>query len=281
MNKIKEKIVILYDGDNCSDGFSSAWVAWKKFGNKAKYIGVLHQQPIPYGLENKIIYMIDFTYPENIVRGLIRNNISVTAIDHHIYMKETVKLTENYSFSLKNSGCVLAWKLFFPINPMPKLLKYIEDTDLWRHKLPHSREIFAYLMLYDFNFKNWDIIAKKIQDKKQFKTCLEIGRAILKYESRMVELLFKSHVEKIKIDGHVALAVNSPFYANELGNKLAEKSLFGIVWRIIKGELHVSLRSIGKKFDVAKLAKKFGGGGHKTSSGFIIKGYKLPWKTVK
>ena len=113
MEKIKEKVVILYDGGDCSDGFGGAWTAWKKFGNGAKYIGVFHQSPIPEGLNNKIIYMIDFTYPEEITRKLIKDNITVTSIDHHVSVLKAIKLTKNYSYSENNSGSVLAWKYFF------------------------------------------------------------------------------------------------------------------------------------------------------------------------
>ena len=43
----------------------------------------------------------------------------------------------------------------------------------------------------------------------------------------------------------------------------------------------VSLRSDGS-VDVSKLAKKYGGGGHKAAAGFSFKvGRKAPWKKIK
>src|SRR3989344_3599696 len=68
--KISKDIVVLYHS-NCTDGFGGAWAAWKKFGDKAEYIGVIHQTPVPKGLKNKCIYSVDFTYPEPIVKKLI------------------------------------------------------------------------------------------------------------------------------------------------------------------------------------------------------------------
>src|SRR3989338_10219323 len=126
-----KKIIILYHAD-CSDGFGGAWAAWKKFGNKVSYIPVWHQEPPPKGLKNKIIYMIDFTYPEKITKKLIRDNKRVTSIDHHETAEKTTKLTFDYRFSLDNSGSALAWKYFHPKKKIPLFLKNIEDMDLWK-----------------------------------------------------------------------------------------------------------------------------------------------------
>ena len=55
IRRLNKDIVVLYH-NNCTDGFSSAWVAWKKFGNKAEYIGIgLDDSPLR-GLINKEIY---------------------------------------------------------------------------------------------------------------------------------------------------------------------------------------------------------------------------------
>jgi phosphoesterase RecJ-like protein len=50
-----------------------------------------------------------------------------------------------------------------------------------------------------------------------------------------------------------------------------------------EGEIHASLRSNGK-VNVAKLAEKYGGGGHKKAAAFIFNSSlykKFPWKLVK
>ena len=111
---IKENIVILFDGDECPDGFGGAWVAWKKFKNTAKYIGVLHNEPLPGGLENKTIYLIDFTCSEREMKKLVNDNMKVVLIDHHISAEGATKVADERLFSLKHSGSVLAWKYFNP-----------------------------------------------------------------------------------------------------------------------------------------------------------------------
>ena len=278
---IKEKIVVLYDGADCSDGFGGAWVAWKKFKNKAKYIGVFHQAPVPEGIKDKIVYTIDFAYPESVTRQLMKDNISVTSIDHHISAKKAIELTKNYSYSENNSGSVLAWKYFFPDKPIPKLLKYVEDNDLWKHKLPRTEEIFLYQDLSGFNFKEWDKLAKRLEDPQKFKEAVSIGNALIKFRDNLIKPILEKKSEKILFEGHRALAVNSPFFASEIGNILTKKDVdVGVVWKKGDNKIFVSLRGNGK-VDVSKLAQKYGGGGHKNAAGFTLPDFPLPWKAIK
>jgi nanoRNase/pAp phosphatase (c-di-AMP/oligoRNAs hydrolase) len=73
-------------------------------------------------------------------------------------------------------------------------------------------------------------------------------------------------------------------FASETGNALVNKEKrigIAIVWYSEGGAIKVSLRSTDK-FDVSKLAEKYGGGGHKKAAGFIIKDFKdIPWKLIK
>ena len=66
------------------------------------------------------------------------------------------------------------------------------------------------------------------------------------------------------------LAINAnALFTSELGERLAEKcGSFALLWYVHSdGEVKCSLRSRGK-VDVAAMAEKFGGGGHKNAAGF-------------
>ena len=279
--KISKDIVVLYHS-NCTDGFGGAWAAWKKFGNKAEYVNVIHQTPVPKGLKNKYIYSVDFTYPEPIIKKLISENKRVTAIDHHISAKEVTQLTEKYSYALHHSGSVLSWLYFHPNKPVPKILQYAEDGDLWKFKLPRSREVLAYLDLFNFDFKVWEKLARELENPKKRKKWFENGKLILRHEKKMVDRLLANNTEEVLFAGYKTLAINSADFASELGNLMSKKlPPMGIVWRKISGQILVSLRSNGKA-DVSKLAQRFGGGGHKAAAGFSLPAdAKLPWKSLK
>lgn len=276
-----KKIVVIYHS-NCSDGFGGAWAAYKKLGDKATYIGAVHQKPPPKGLKNKLVYFIDFVYPEAITKKIIKDNKAVVVLDHHVSAENAVKLADDYVYDIKHSGAVIAWKYFHPNKPIPRLLKHIEDQDLWSFKLPYTKEISTAIKFAEFNFKVWNKFVKDIDNPKIRKKYIERGRLLLDYRNDQIrELSIKAY--QVKFEGYKILAANAPyFFASQLGNILAEKQPpFSIIWSQMGDEIKVSLRS-GKKVDVSKIAAKYGGGGHPKAAGFSIPANeKYPWKLIK
>lgn len=277
---IEKDIVVLYHA-NCSDGFGGAWAAWKKFGGRAEYVAVYHQRPSPEGLKGKEIYMIDFTYPSDVLKELVEKNKKVSAIDHHESAEKATKMTEDYSFGLKNSGSVLAWRYFHPDRPIPLMLKYIEDVDLWKFELDDARAVFAYLDLFDFNFKTWDRLAEEIENTERRKEAVEKGRFLLEYQKKLIERVVRTNSEIVEFEGIKTYAVNSPDFRPEVADILMRRlPPIAIVWYQRQNEIMVSLKSDGS-VDVSKLAQKYGGGGHVKSAGFILGiNSPLPWKDL-
>ena len=284
-NLYKKDILVLYHG-GCNDGFGGAWAAWKKFGNKAEYIPMNRNEifKIPTGKE---IYFIDYMFPADVIKKYIANNKRVTAIDHHVSMQEAVKLTKDPSFSLDNSGSVLAWKYFHPGKKVPLLLRYIEDRDIWRFKMPKAREILAGTNFSNekaYTFKGFDALAKDFEKVSFRNKCIKDG-IVVKSVWDGIHNKIASSAQEVVFDGHKCLAVNAHhMFASQVGNILADgnKKVFSaIIWYFDEGVIKVSLRSIGEH-NVSKLAEKYGGGGHKNAAGFIVKSLKdIPWKAVK
>lgn len=277
--KEDKKIVVLYHG-NCEDGFGGAFAAWRHFGNKAEYIPLYRHAPVPE-LYGKEVYMIDFMYSPEIIRRLLKNNIRVTGIDHHITAEDSTRLTKNYLFSLKNSGAALAWQYFHPKKKIPRLLQYIEDYDLWKFRLRETREVSAMLDLLPFDFQRWEKFAKDLENGKKRKQIVANGKLLLEYKNKLVDSIV-AEAEEVQFMGYRARAVNSPVFNSEIGARLIKKaSPLVIIWIRSRGRILVSLRSNGKT-DVARIAQKFGGGGHKAAAGFIVeKNEKVPWVPVK
>ncbi len=265
-HSVRKQIVVLYHS-NCSDGFGAAYSAWKKFGSRAEYVAVQHQMPPPKGLTDKEIYSVDFAYPIPITKKLIRENKRVTAIDHHISSKTATLLTEKPLYAVNHSGAVLSWKYFHSGKKVPLLLSYIEDTDIWKFKLPHTKEIFAYLDLFNFDFRVWDKLVREFENPKRRKHWLQAGSIILKNEDRLISRLVANNKELVRFAGKKIYAINSPLFQSEIGHILsAMKPPIAIVWKEKQGNIFVSLRSDGS-VDVSKIAKRFGGGGHREIGG--------------
>lgn len=275
-------IVIIYHAD-CPDGFGGAWAAWKKFGDNAEYIPGYYNNTIPEDLEDKEIYFIDFIYPDDIVNKWIERNKRVTAIDHHFSKEKLIKRTRDYSYALDHSGAVLAWKYFHPDKPMPKMLEYIEDRDLYRFKLSHSRAVGVFIDSFPQDFSTWDKLVNSVEDKEKLKNIVEKGEIIVKYEAELVERLINENARPVNFEGYETLVVNAPHeFASDVGDALCRKKPpIAVIWSEDKDLIGVSLRSDGT-VDVSKIAEKFGGGGHKTSAGFRLSSItSFPWKETK
>lgn len=276
-----QNIIVIYHG-GCRDGFGGAWAAWKKFGTKAAYLPAFDRFAPPCKLKGKEIYLIDYTYQSpGFAKKLMQDNVRVTAIDHHITAKDVVELTQNYSFSLHHSGAVLAWNYFHPGRKVPMLLRHIEDGDLWRWKLPRSREIMAYVDLSDLNFVAWSRMASDLENATKRKTYANHGELLLRYEQRIIGEILQG-AELVSFAGYKVFAINAPHhFVSDLGQILAKKTnSFALVWREGERTIKVSLRSVGS-VDVARIAQRFNGGGHKRAAAFSFKANgKFPWKII-
>lgn len=275
-----QKIVVIYHG-KCPDGFGAAWAAWKKFGSRAAYIAAHDRSHPSVVLKNKMVYVLDYTYEERTMKKLIKDNIRVTAIDHHVSQKAFTLLTDQYSYDVNHSAATLTWNYFHSGKPVPALLQYIEDRDLWKWKLPHAKEALMLIDLAPFDFKTWSRLAKDIDDPNTHATYLKKGALLLLHYRSLYEKLLPN-AELVRFQGKKVYALNCPYYfSSDLGHELALKThSFAIVWNESGGRIRVSLRSVGK-VDVAKIAKKYGGGGHKSASGFSFPvGKKTPWKLL-
>ncbi len=278
---LNKDIVVIYHGE-CKDGFGGAYVAWLKFGNKAEYIGVQHRDPPPEDLKGKEIYFIDFVYKEPVMREVVAKNAKVVALDHHISSKDILPIASEYVFDNDHSGSVIAWQYFYAEKAVPKLLSIIEDNDLWKFKVPKSREIFMYLQTVAWDFKEWKRLAKRLEKSETRKNIIEKGASILAFEKNMVESLVRGSAELVEFEGYKIYAVNSPVAASDIGHALSKKQPpIAIVWSERDGRVVVSLRSDGS-VDVARLAEKYGGGGHKAAAGFSLSiNEPKPWRIIR
>jgi len=271
--------VVLYH-DNCPDGFGGAWAAKKKFGKRADYIGVQHQLQPPLGLDDKDVYIIDFSYPEEITNKLLSETKSLTLIDHHITAKKITESAPKHLFDNDHSGAILAWKYFFPDEDAPLFLKYVEDLDLWKFDIDRAEDFLAFSATVPFNFDRWDSMIEEFEDEKKRNAHLDRGRNLLEYQNRLIEGMLEGG-EKVTLDGHSALAVNSPVLPSQIGNAIVKLGYdIGIIWVHSSDVTKVSLRS-GKDKDVnvGEIAKKYGGGGHKSAAGFKLNSEKeFPWQ---
>ena len=308
-------ITIVYHAD-CADGFGAAYAAWRHFGDTAIYRPMHHGQPWEMAeIAGHEVYILDFSFPPDVLETMASLANSVIQIDHHAsarrpwvgcltktpdggesYRHPTLPLT--VIFDLGKSGARLAWEHFHPAQPVPLVLRHIEDLDLWRFAMPGTRALGRALRLLAFDFAVWDELIRQAPDPDcpRYTAFVAEGEAIERFFQTEVSRLAQSrlvmparlrgepldplqalrHGLSTVADGDRAwraidgLAINaSVLFASELGNLLAEKNgTFGLIWQLgADGEVKASVRGKGS-VDVAEIATNYGGGGHPNAAGF-------------
>ncbi len=279
MNEISNKDIVVFYHAGCPDGFSGAWVARKKFGDKADYIELRFDESID--LDNKEIYFIDIVPKPEILEGVISKNKSVVVIDHHKSNEPTMALLKNFKFEIAKSGAVLAWEYFFPDKPVPLLLSYVQDVDIWTLKLPSSSEVASYVDSIKQDFDTWDKLVANMDDPNARDEIIKNGKLLNGYKDGIIERLIEHDAQMVEFEGIRTLVVNSPILGSLIGHALTKKlPPIGIIWSESRKEVHVSIRS-DRSVDVSLLAEKYGGGGHKGAAGFRLPlGAEKPWKII-
>ena len=276
-----QHIAILYHG-GCPDGFGAAYAAWKKFGDTAEYIPLKHGRPVPDHLAGKRLIFVDFSYPKEIMDRLVQESESVTVLDHHLGAKETVESMPEYVFDNTHSCATIAWKYFHPELPVPTLLKYVEDGDLYVFKLPDSRAVLAYAYAQPFHFDTWDELVRKMDDPTERATIIEHGKIYAEHFAILVEQI-ANKASLVSFEGYECyLAPTAHMFTSDVGNHFAKsKPPIGIITNFHGDSLSVSLRS-DDSVDVSAIARKYGGNGHPRASAFRLKwGDPLPWTVIE
>lgn len=255
-------MIVLYHA-NCSDGFCAAWLLHSIYP-EAKFIPVNYDEKPPK-IDNEIVFIVDFSYKLPEMNEIYNFCKQLIVLDHH---KTAQKELSSFSgpkalviFDMNKSGGRLTWEFLNPDKESPWLVDYTEDRDLWRFKLPNSREINAALRSYPFDFDTWDTLDPDNLVKE--------GQAILRYQKSVVDSHVKNAYE-IDLDGYKVLAVNATTMISEIAGELALRCSFGVCYfDQADGKRIYSLRSTDEGIDVSEIAKKHGGGGHRNAAGFV------------
>src|SRR5262245_33659453 len=144
----------------CHDGFASYVIARRRWPDLLPIPKNYGQELPPLDwTEGKNILIADFSLPPDKLKALKAQSIVI--LDHHkTAMKDLEQLFVTTAsaddldhdlknadwhivanFDMKRSGVRMTWDFCFPREPPPRLIKYIEDRDLWIKKYPESRRV--------------------------------------------------------------------------------------------------------------------------------------------
>lgn len=277
--------LIIYHG-NCADGFTAAWVTRKRFTDADFHPGV-YQDPPP-DVSGREVYLVDFSYKRPVLENMIAKAKRLVVIDHHktaaadlaflmpCATHDALAAAESISggmafalFDMERSGARLAWDFFHPSDPVPQLVRYVEDRDLWRFGLPNSREVNAWIFSNEYSFEHWDRMSTYLVD--DLDGAVMQGAAIERKHHKDVGELVATLKRRMAIGGVEVWAANLPYtLTSDAGHLMAQGEPFAACyWDTAEGRVF-SLRSSDDGADVSAIAAKYGGGGHARAAGFRL-----------
>ncbi|MFA5567483.1 MAG: DHHA1 domain-containing protein [Trueperaceae bacterium] len=281
------KPLVIYHG-NCADGFTAAWLANIYFNSKSDpgsvspddwvvdhHAGV-YGEPPP-AVDGRHVFVLDFSYPRDVMCDMIDRAESVTIIDHHVTaIQELAPLFHVYPedklrlvLSDRRSGAYLTSKFFWPDREPMEMVRLVDDRDRWVFADERTRPFHASLFSFEYTPSNWNRVYRT-----PIEELVAEGEAIDRKHMKDIKELLDVMTLWVEIAGLRVPAANLSYIsASDACHELLQRhpeAPFAASWFKRKdGKAVVSLRSrTGSDVDVGQIAKALGGGGHKHSSGF-------------
>lgn len=285
---INEPAVVIYRHDD-ADGLWAAAIVYNHYKNLG-YAGInIADVPVNYNkntwdedIINKAdyVYVLDFTF-EDMDKLVEVAGDKLIWIDHHKTAME--KFPELWDSSIKGvrslacAGVDATWMYFYHGDiKEPNVVEYIRDRDLWLFRNENTKAFCeaAYVKIKTINNPDITIFLNSDYTKNNEleKEYIEFGNARLDEQAQRVKKAFDRGSD-ITFNGYSARIVNTVSDISEIGEYVYTKDEYdiAIMWYVDNATIRISLRSNSKDPnapDCAKLAQKYGGGGHFASSGF-------------
>jgi len=272
------KRICFYHG-GCPDGFGAAWAVHAAWRDGGRFVARGHEDRVRLPeCRDAFVAFVDIAPAREELRQLAETAERVVVLDHHVTARDRLMRDARFAaeleadghelrFDLGRSGSVLAWSYFHPDRPVPPILQYVQDQDLWTWALLDSSAVNAALASYPYDFDVWDRLAAR-----PVAELAREGEPILRANRIEVERRL-DQAYPVALGTKRIEAVNATNNRSQIGHRLAQRARFGTEWglvyRVEGGDVFATLYSIGE-VDVAKLAVDYGGGGHKNAAGFRV-----------
>ena len=275
--------MVIYHGPVCTDGYGSRFAIehynkLNSYDRDIKYIPCNYGHPPP-DVTGHHVAIVDFSFKYPILIEMIKQANGLIVIDHHKTARDDLSEidTSHKIFDMNHSGAFLTWKWCFPDEPVPLLIRYIEDRDLWRNEMDNSMAFaqwfFSVPKEYDQYLKYLDseLVCEMIQLKgiPQKEVNDKIVNDVVPFACpKFMEFRDRKKNRYYHFIAHVNTNVLISDVGNAIFNQfpLVDASCIYYIndW---SDSVKYSLRSTYDRADVSKLASMFGGGGHRNAAG--------------
>lgn len=290
------KPLVIYHA-NCADGFTAAWAVRQAMD--ADFHAGVHGEAPP-DVAGRDVILVDFCYPRLVLWDMQQVANSILVLDHHksaeadlqpehMHIVRIDQSAHNFNwdkvleyarvdkgwiprtviyalFDQNRSGAGIAWDFFHPGKGRPSFLDHVEDRDLWRFALLHTREICASVHSHPYTFEAWDALAAE-PTFSLYQQGLVLERARAK---DIAEQLAQCRRELVIGNYRVPVAGMPRSLVSDAAGQMAKGSAFAACYQDQPAGRKFDLRSTPDGVDVSEVAKLYGGGGHARAAGFTV-----------
>lgn len=175
-------------------------------------------------------------------------------------------------FDMERSGARMAWEFCNPADPVPLLIKLIEDRDLWRFAISETRAFSLYLRSHPYDFGTWSRIAEQLETELEA-TMAQAFAIEGFYDQKVAEIVRTAAWRPIN-NISVPVANCTWAFASDVAHALLEEHptapFAATYYDRGDGSRTFSLRSDDARMDVSAVARRYGGGGHRNAAGFEV-----------
>ena len=251
---------------NCDDGFCAAWLHRRHSPRLGEYVPAQYGDPPP-DVRDRDVLIFDFSYRRVDLERMHREANLLRVFDHHKTAEKELEGLDYCQVDMDKCGARMALEYLCGESADDNwLVDYIGNRDVWGSQLPNNELVRAGLSSYRRDFKVWDRIFERGPAALGRQ-----GRHILRYQKRLVKAAVENH-SWMSIGGHIVPVVSNTIASlnSDIVGTLAE--IEGVPFAagffvLPTGQVVYNLRSRGE-FDVSKVAKKHGGGGHRNAACF-------------
>ena len=274
----EENIQTLCIHHNDADGRASAAIVRRALGPDVWLCEANYGDPIPLErvLVSDHIVIVDFSLPKDEMEKLATHH-QLTWIDHHkTSLDEMTGVADEWPGirDPDKAACVLTWNYFFPNLPVPQAIRLIGDRDIWRWAEVDTGPFGEGLYQLDTRPLNDHLWNALLNDDKTFvQGIIEDGKILRDARLRDIQRMTRRRGFEAFFEGYRTLVINTRGSGDfgqqvrDLGYQLA----YCYVDNLHQGELTTFVSLYSQEADVAKIAEKFGGGGHAGAAGFHFK----------
>jgi oligoribonuclease NrnB/cAMP/cGMP phosphodiesterase (DHH superfamily) len=259
------------------DGKGSAALV-KNLYPEAELIGLNHDMEIPYTEIEKHdrIVICDIALPIDYMFEL-NQKCDLTWIDHHVSMIEQYeqKIAQG-ALPIKGlrkvgtAAIILTWQYFYPNRRLPTGIRLLGLNDVFDLKDKRVRPFEYAMQALGINRPTDRIWLELINDTIDVNQMVEKGRAILSYIRIRNYRLVRAQAFVTEYEGYKCICANMPQGYSEFYDSLDNLDEFDVMINFFmnkKNRWNLSFYTAKENVNVAKIAEKFGGGGHAKAAG--------------